>query len=349
MDGKQIPLKFRADKAPDGYPIATLTFNENRPNVSFLTKRTGFVDITKRIPTDAMVKTLPGDFPSFIYRNYAVIKDGLVNIDRLPVRLSEDTYNELLAHGCPDDVFEGAEGEPDKDGTTYILNLRALPVINQQMIKDVSAKDYFERKFALTSAQAVAKVYSSYAKELLPEKTSEGFAVLYGEDEAAWLKEQGITEHSGFAPKSVQAEATDFYMGKELKVNLKGLSSLPSLNAVRKQIEKGKLNAGGQLMKPTIDKVEAFLTSDAYTGAADKDAVLKAWLDGNAKDAKATTRKLIYDIAQTTFALIVGQVWFNEFESLDDNELDIEVQFTDDDPRVALPCKAEMREIEVKI
>jgi hypothetical protein len=132
-------------------------------------------------------------------------------------------------------------------------------------------------------------------------------------------------------------------MGKELKVNLKGLSKLPSLNDVRKQMAKGKLNAPGALMAPVVELVEGFIDSDAYKAAADKDAVLKAWLEGQTKAARTEARKLIYQIAQTTFALVVGQTWFNEFKSLDENSLDIEVDGN------TIPCKVEMREIEVKI
>jgi len=330
-------LKFEADAAPDGYPISTLTFNENRPNISFLVKKSGKVDLSERLPEGS---TIPSTFDTFIYRNYAVIKDGLVNIDKLPVRITHAVYDKLIAEGV---ALEAAENEPGV-GVTVVLNLRSLPVINQQMVRDVSAQSYFTKKFELAQAQAEAKVYKAYSKELLPDKTSTGFVATYGEDATKWLTEQGITEFSGFSPKSVQAEATDFYMGKELKVSLKGMSSLPSLNDVRKQITKGKLNMGGRLMKPTIDKIESFLSSDAYTGAADKDGVLKAWLEGNTKVAQANTRKLIYEIAQTTFALIVGQVWFSEFDSLDQNEMDLSV--LDD---LKLTCKAEMREIEVKI
>ena len=49
------------------------------------------------------------------------------------------------------------------------------------------------------------------------------------------------------------------YLSKELKVSLKGLSKLPSLKEYREALAKGKLNAGAQLMKKTVDEVEAFL------------------------------------------------------------------------------------------
>ena len=132
-------------------------------------------------------------------------------------------------------------------------------------------------------------------------------------------------------------------MGKELAVSLAKLSKLPSLKEAKEQIAKGKLNPTGSLMADTIKQVEGFLNSDTYTKASAKEAVLQAWLDGERKAATEKTRKLIFDIAQTTFALIVGQVWFNEFSSIDENSMDLTI----DGQTIA--CKAEMKDVQYKI
>lgn len=335
-------LKFETDPAPDGYPISSLTFNEDRPNVSFLVRKSGAVDISAWIPEIFQGK-LPSKFPTFVYRNYAVIKDGLVNIDKLPVRITEKTYEELK-NKAGFELFAdtGATCEEDKS-TRVDLNLRSLPVINRKMVKDVSAKTFFQTKYALIQAQAEQKVFNSYSKDLLPDKKSKSFAAQYGDEATEWLKELGFTDYSGFSPKSVQAEAVDFYMGKELKVNLKGLSSLPSLKDLRQQIAKGKTNTAGSLMVPALAIVESFLTSESYKDAVDKDAVLSKWLETQTRVAKSRTRNLIYEIAQTTFCIIVGQIWFKEFASLEESALDLTID------GIKIPCKAELREIEIKI
>jgi hypothetical protein len=247
------------------------------------------------------------------------------------------TLQTLVKEGvCPGATVTGPT-------TDVVLDLNALPVINRKMVRAVSAKAFFETQYALSVAQAEQKVYNAYSKELLPAKKSEGFAATYGDDATAWLKELGFTDYSGFSPKSVQADATDFYMGKELKVSLKGLSKLPSLKEVKEQMAKNKINAGGALMVPTVKLVEAFLASDIYKKAANKEGVLEAWLAGQTKAAKAATRDLIFQIAQTTFSLVVGQVWFNEFSSLDENTMTLDLGGS------KLECKAEMREVEIKI
>lgn len=336
--GKEA-LKFTADPAPDGCPISNLTYNEDRPNVSFLVKKSGTVDITPRLKGD-LLKKLPQLFPTFIYRNYAVVKDGLVNIEILPVRLTQASYNKIKteipveAMGLDTNIGGGIH--------EVILNLRVLPVINRKMVKNVSAKDFFLKSYELTKAQAAQKVFNAYKKEHFPRE-SKGFVETYDKETADWLKEQGITDYSGFSPKSVQAESSDFYMGKELKVSLKGLSSLPSLREAKEKIAKGKPNPPTLLMQPAIDEAEAFLKSDTLTRASDGNHVLETWINDKVKEATTETRRLIREIAETTFALIVGQIWFIDFKSLDENTLTVPLGGSPVD------CKAELLDIKINI
>jgi hypothetical protein len=326
-------LVFVADPAPNGYSIMNLTWNEERPNVSILVRKTGHVDLSSRIPDNQKGK-IPEIFPTNIWRNYAMVKDGLVNVEKLPCKVTASTVERLKAAGL--------SVTPDAN-MTVLFDLRSLPVINQKMIGAISAESFFKAKCALLQAQAIQKVYNSYSKELIPGVKTAGFAELYGAEGAAWLKDQGLTG-GGFSPKVVQAATSDFYVGKELEVSIKGFGgALPSLKDLKTQAAKGKFNAGGSLMKGTYEEVEAFLASSIYKNAAKKEAVLEAWLDGQTKAAVAKTRSLIYDIAQTTFCLVVGQIWFSEFSSLDENSMTIEV-----DGQSAV-CTAKMNDVEIKI
>lgn len=333
---KPEALQFKSTPAPEGYSVSNLTYNEDRPNISVLVKKAGTVDLSSQNPSNG----IPANFETFVYRNYAIVKDGLVNVRVLPCKLTEATRNNIKA--AQQDGRLAADAFEFYDDGTVLANLDKMPVINRQMIKSVSAKTFFEKQYALTQAQAEAKVYNTIKKEQFPRK-SEGFAALYGDDGANWLKERGITDYSGFSPKSVQAEATDFYIGKELKVSLKNLSTLPSLKVARENIAKNKVNAPTALMRPAIENVDNFLASDVYKNAADQNKVFEAWIDGQAKAAGDRAKNLLREIAETTFTVIVGQVWFSEFSSLDENTLSITVDGT------PVECKAEMREIEIKI
>lgn len=342
---KQEALKFVADKNEEGYPINSLTYNEERPNISFMVRKTGKVDLTMRLKKDQGV---PADFETFVFRNYAVIKDGLVNLEKLPVRLSAGTIRELREAGMPIETILGVDGESDAQARiraakapndrliSLVFDVKSLPIINRKMVTTVSAQRLFTLEYELTKARADQKVFNTYKKDKFPRK-SEGFIEKYGKETADWLKEQGFTDYSGFSPKAVQAESTDVYMGKELSISLKGLSSLPSLKEAREKIAKGKQTASVTLMAPAIAKVEAFLANNP----ADSD--LEKWLDAEAKAATIKVRGYLYEMAQLKFSITVGQTWPSEFKSLDENSLTLDV----DGQKVE--AKLDMKEIEIKI
>jgi len=348
------PLKFEADPIPNGVTINNLVYNETRPNVSVQVSRTGKVNLKARKTKDQ--KKIPDVFETHIFRNYTIIRDGLLNVEKLPLRLTGGTIRALREAGLPDEAIQGYEGEDRQKAITRIkkaanerevnvvFDLTTLPIINRTMVKKVSAKELFEAQYKLTQARADQKVYNSYYKEDFGAKGQEGFKVLYGEDGAAWLKEQGITE-GGFNPRGKQTAAKDSYVGKELKVALKGLSSIPSLNDFNKRVASGKdLTASQSLMKPAVDAVEAFKASDAYTKSKNPEKVFKAWLEGEQEAAKKKVRELLYQVSQIRFSVIVGQTWFSEFSSLDENSLDLDVG--EDKP---IAATVEMKEIEVPI
>lgn len=327
---KPDALKFEADKQPDGYPISTLGYNEDRPNVNFLVRKTGTVDISGRTPP----KGLPEKFPSFIFRNYNVIKDGLVGLDRLPVRLTAGTIRDLKKAGMPIEAIVNPEGETleetrtrvkkagDDRDVNVVFDLKALPIINRKMFKEVSAKTLFETEWELTKARAAQKVFSSYLKDAIGgTKESKGYVEQYGQEAADWLKAEGFTDYSGFSPKQVQAESTDVYMGKVLEVKLKGFSAIPSLNDAKKKLASGKPNPPSLLMKPYIDEVEGFIASPEHTKTPDPKKALVAWLEAKKNEWVKKTRELISTMAKVKFSIVVGQTWPVEFKSLDEKAL----------------------------
>ncbi len=323
-------LVFKEDVPADGYSLSGITYNEDRPNISIKIHKRGTVDLKPRLDTEKFDK-VPVAFPSHIFRNYAIIKDGLVNLETLPVKLTDETLELLQSKGV---LVEGQDGY-------QVLHLSDLPIINRNMVRSIDPKSLFTKAYELTKAQAVAKVYNHYQKELGPKVRSAGYVELYGQEAATWLQEQGLTERSGFAPKSVQAESTDVYMGKELKISLKGLSSLPSVKEVKEKIAKGKLTPSAALMAATVTEVETFLGRDLYTKSSDKDAALNAWLDPRQKEATAKVRGLIADMAKINFIIVVGQTW--PFPTLDENSYTLSIDGT------TVECKIEQKEVEIQI
>jgi len=334
LTANKNPLKFEIKKQPEGYAISSLTFNEDRPNISLKLRLEGTVDIADRIP-DQFKGKIPTPFPSFQFRDRNVVADGLVNMETLPVRVSHAMAKELAK-------FLPEEAKPAKmvvsgDYVEGAINLKSLPVVNRKMCKTASATALFEKQYELEKARAAQKVYKAYKDERVPKKESASFKATYGDDGAEWLKEQGFTDYSGFSPKMVSAESTDFYVGKALEVSLKGYSKLPSMTEYKKQASSGKFNGPGQLMKPYVEEVEAYLA----TKPSDADFI--KWVDAKAKESIAKARGLIFELAQIKFAIVVGQVWFTEFSSVDETQLTVTL---DGKP---IDCKVEMKEVQIKL
>lgn len=324
----------------EGYSVRNLVFNEDRPNVSIGVRKEGTIDLSDEADRPA---TVPTTFETAIHRNYAIIKDGLVNVDKLPVKITKKTVNAMRAAGFdPSITFDSS----CIDFLEKTIDLRQLPIINRKMVKQLSADTFFKMHFETMCWRAAQKVYGTYYKELVVGKegvtrTSEGLVSKHGAAAAAWLKERGITDQ-GFSPRGVSAVATDFYMGKELKVSLKGLSDLPSVKEAKEKLakatEKKPAPIGARLMRPYIEEVETFLSANAG-----RESVIRGWLDGQQLTARTEVRSCMAKTARDMLCVVVGQTWFKEFPSLEHNTLSIDTSFG------KIDCKVELREIEIKL
>ncbi len=333
---KPKTLAFEIGDRSKGYSVGNLVMNETRPNVSIQVRVGGTVAL------DSPPNDLPSSFPSFIYRNYTIIKDGILNVKVLPVSLSGETFKKLnaqgvLRHDLKPISTDQVTGDHVLSKGIYLLDLSKLPIINRRMIREVSARVLFEQSYKLEILKAGNKVLKDYLKEFDIEK-SKGFVDQYGPEATAWLKEQGITEFSGFSPKVTLAESTDFYMGKEIKISIKGLSSLPSVKDVKKAMEAKKtLTISQSLIADAIKTVESIRDGSSS-------GMFQAWLEGAIKANKKATNDLRAHITEQKFSVVVGQVWFKEFASLDDNSLNV-----DFGSFKKVPCTVNLNEIEVKI
>lgn len=333
---KPVELKFTEVEANPGVEITKLTTNETRPNISILVQIDGTVDLTPLWEGENAKKLekagVPRQFPTFINRNYSIIADGIVNTKKLPVSLTEKTFKEFVAQG-----LISLDDEPLYSAKSiYLIDLTHIPTVNRRMIKEASAKKLFEAEFQKERLSAGNKVIGDALKALGGTKTSEGIAAKYGTEVAELLALNGIKDY-GFSPKTVLAEATDTYMGKELKSSMKGLSSLPKVADVREKVaKKAKLTISQQLIAewlPVVDKYEATITDKAK---------LRDALDKALKANREESRKLGRILNEQKFAVVVGQVWFKEFESLDQNQISLNTDLGE------VTCTVELQEKEFK-
>lgn len=306
--------------------ISNMTWNDTRPNVSLLFKINGYVELPDNCPS-----SLPNKFETFVYRNYTVIRDGLINVEELPVVFDDLTFNTLQQLGVIDKSI------PFKEGEVVFINLMKLPLINENMIKEVSAKEYFENIYELNKTKAMLKVYKYYKDMVCPESKSEGIIDKYSNEDAAYLANIGITD-GGFSPKVQTVKGNDFYVATELVAKIKGLSSVPSVNAVlKKKNENKKLNIADKLVDDCINICE----NNKNTMSQDD---FITWLTIEMDNSETIVKDLSGLLAKTRFAIIVGQTWFKEFESIEDCSMSIKLNGIDE-----TECSVELKDTTVTI
>lgn len=301
-----------ADKAK-GYPISGLVWSEDRPNVSIRVKVDGEVSLPASRPAG-----VPATVPSFIYRAYTIIRDGIVHTRKMPVALTKETFEKLQTNGL-------LAGEAWEAGKVYVLEYPKVPAINRKMVKSVTAKDTFDKVIQLARLKGSQKVFNDWRDRVSP-KESKKFLALYGEAATEYLKSVGVTDYNGFNPPGTTVKSGDFYVAKELKIAVKGLSSLPKVDDVQAALTAGKkLKLSEFVMADALKRLAAFTASPMYTEAADANALLATWLETEQKAIVAKTRQLIEQLAQRKFAIVVGHIWFSDLPDMDHNSLEVDV------------------------
>ncbi|GBG14437.1 iron-sulfur cluster carrier protein [Novimethylophilus kurashikiensis] len=305
--------KFEPNDKTKGYPVNGLVWNESRPNVSLRVKVDGKVTLPATRPAG-----LPEAIDSYIYRNYTIVRDGIVHTRKMAVSLDEATFNKLQAN----DLLAGEAWEA---GKVYVLDYPKVPVINRKMVKGTTAKDTFKLVVDLEVMKATQKVFNDYRNRIAP-KVSKKFLLLYGQEATDYLASIGVTDYNGFNPASDSVKTGDVYLAKELKIAVKGLSSLPKVADVEAALAaKKKLKIGEAVMAPALERLENFMSSAVFTSAANGDALLETWLETESKAVTTRTRELQQELAKAKFSIVVGHVWFSDMASMDDNSLEVEV------------------------
>lgn len=275
--------------------ISNLTFDGDRPNISVLVKRQG----SASLPDNEY--GFGNSFNTFVWRNYTIVRDGIVNVDKLPVILTKSTYDMLVTKGLPLEDF--------KVGKVFVIDVSKLPVINRAMVNSTKAETLFKyclEEYALECQQ-------KYVKTLITkDEVGANFVSQYGEDAAKFLKQYGITE-GGFGPKTVSGEdVSDKYIAKVLKVKMAGLSSVPKPDDVKAAIAKGKsLTVSQQLMHEAMTNCDMIIA--AGTTPEELFGVIKQGL-----------KTLRAEMVKMKFGVIIGRKWFSDLAGYEDTVREID-------------------------
>lgn len=316
VKNKQVPdLEFHYDNPLQPSPISDLVWNETRANLSVQVLYKGYVMLPKND------YNLPEKFPTQIYRNYTLIKDGIIHMYQLPVSLSKSVFERLQSNGL-------LAGETYAPGKIYVLDYSELPVINRKMVDTLSAKDLFHNQYELIKLQA-SNSYFNYLKKKLFQNASKGFKDLYGEEATAWLATLGLKDYGFNPPKSIEKS------GEEINVNVLEVK-VEKLNAsiVKKDIESaekkfesnGALTPKEELLVPAIKEFKQF---EATLKGTDKDKLIEEWLYQKSKGFRTLKSKLMTEISKAKFLTIVGKSWFKEFSDRSQKEMTLKLDSKD--------------------
>ena len=292
--------QVQMERVDQPYPLSSFVWNEERANLGGLFQ----INVKLTLPDNKFgLKTVD----SFIWRNYTIIKDGIVNMPVLPMVVTSSTYAKLLKH--PALVLTDVS-DVNKDGMREVtVDISKLPVINKKKIKGCKKSVMTNLALQLTDC----KFTMNYLKKQLPKDetvTASPFAQ-YTQEQATYLASLGITEKGYNPAKDVKKEG-DFYMAITLNSAFKGFTKIPSAADIEKKVKAGKpLTAAEQYMDGVIKRVEDFIKK---TGGKRED-VIAAMIE----QVNAEKNQFQRDIAQMKFAMLVSRKWFADAESFDDN------------------------------
>jgi len=335
----KVDVKFENSNSERGYPLTDLVWNESRANLSVRIYIEGKAILPKN-------QFNIDEVNSFKYNTFTIVKDGIINVKKLPVLWSLE-LEELLTKNnvgftC-DRTIHNAQIDETTYGCTLVIDLTSIPLVNRGMVKAVSAMELAKQQWELKKLQGDKKVYDFYKKQLFP-KTSKSFVELVGQEATDWLKEVGVTDFNGFSPKVTSAEATDFYMSVVLDTKIKGLSSLPKVDVVKDKILAGTtLKLNEWIMSDALKRYMEQTESTIFNSLAEdqQKGVLKTYLETKSAILNKRRRKVLQEIAQIKFSLILSKKWFTEFNSFDENTLAVNFDGKDLDFTFALGEKEE--------
>jgi von Willebrand factor type A domain len=315
---------FQADKEKTPLaPMNELVFNQKHLNISIKYMIEGTVKIN---PKEAKRVDLPSVIDSRIFRTQTIIKDGNLNIAKMKVLVSKDSYDRLMvlhSQGVVDfsTLLDEVDAQFDEEGSMNVtsvmvtFNLDSLPIINRMYAQKSTPEQILYNVKSINAFKAQQKVYNYYIKSLedasYTNKKSEQFTP-YNADQIRVLEAHGLNQkldYQGVDLVKNEKSENDFYESRLLEFSLSGWSSLPKVEDVIKKVEEDKkLNAPGTAMYDTIQ----FIENLKHNTASNKELLqsIKDMRDGK----KQEILKRTIDLNTQKIAKVITGGWWTGLE-----------------------------------
>jgi hypothetical protein len=295
-----------------GYPISNFVWNEDRANLS----AQFMIDVTLEMPKNNYGISA---VDSFVFRNYTIIKDGILNVSELPVKMSDDVKS-ILVKKCPEIM-----SEEDENGI-IILDLTALPLVNKKQTQKVKMHEMTEKLLTLTTLKFKLK-YLGYLKkklQLSDDAMAPRFYKGNNPEVIAWLAGFGITD-KGYQPKTELDKTGDFYMALTFKTDFKSFSSIPKIEDIEKKLSAGKSLTPSELFLRNIMLSIDATYLDGVKGLAYDKAVRSTF-----NQLSSEKNKLQQELGAIKFGMILSRKWFSDCTDMSQDTDSITNQFGDE-------------------
>ncbi|MCM1220812.1 MAG: hypothetical protein NC548_40625, partial [Lachnospiraceae bacterium] len=307
---------FQRDKDADILtPISELVLNKSRLNVSIRSSIPGTVKLN---PRRAKQVGLPDVIPSKIYRTQTLIKDGIPNMSEASFQVDDRTLTDiriLLGDTFDRDVTVQQVSEDCYD---IKIDFSSLPVINHSYVGDctdcsILLKEVYRQQYN----QAAQKVLNMMLDEVYAYRKRNGIfdttkqMAMYTPQQIEVLQEHGLNDRAEYVGvANAKDPSGDSYIARELEFQLKGYSTLPTIEKFKQKINDGsKLNGPEQMMKDAMDSANAILHSLKY-GSNQYLENLKLTL----ATVKANLANSRVAICSQKIALVLTGEWFGNLE-----------------------------------
>lgn len=261
--GEKVEDKFNLFRAYDQEivtEINNIVTSSDKMNVSITSRIDGIVNIN---PIQAEKLELDTEFESNIFRTHSIVLDSKLNVETLVVLVGDDILQTLLELKLDMQVLDTEEYY---DGYVYNrveIDLYNMPIVNDDEIDIDSLVDKVEQRDNLKCLNKVIKYHKDLLDSELPyeDRYVRGG---YNHEQIELLKEHGIDasgNYVGISPEKV--ETGKYYTVDSLKLQLKGQSTIPSVNAVLKKVSNNKnLNKIERTIKDLVDLYNGYTLED---------------------------------------------------------------------------------------
>jgi hypothetical protein len=295
--------KFEEDKVP--VPLNKLVWAGEKLNVSMRIEKGGNISVgedANKFGLDTVHKTKQ-------WRAYSVIADGKLNILKLPLT---NVSPKLMALLEKHDLIE-SKGE-----TVVVVNLTRLPIINRKIAEGYRDLDklcsYVSEEGDLEAKQKVYNyLFAQLPAALRDRVESLVRGIEYTDAQMQYLAQYGIKKDLSFDPPSEPEPTTDVKIVTTIKIDIKGIASLPAVEEVLEKVKAGEeLTARQQVI---ADAHAAYLALVKKKKMADHQKAV--WLREQITEIRQQLAKIRGYINRARFAVALGNSTFIQKPKLD--------------------------------